>query len=231
MGKDWGSMLSVAFLIVVSAVGLALIPVLILQPSLMHSQVSLQHVLIGTLYITICALGIIAAVYPAKCKNMFRRPQNPLSQENNSSIPMQITGHHPDCQNYSANRIKVGGRAICAACSGLLIGAICAFIGAVLYFFVGFNVAWSSLWLLALGEVCMFLGLAQIKFAGYVKVTFNVLFVVGSLLTLVETDLLGESLLVNLYAVGLIVFMLWLRIQLSEWNNGRICRKCQLCFQ
>jgi hypothetical protein len=74
------------------------------------------------------------------------------------------------------------------------------------------------------------LGLAQIKFAGYVKLFINVIFVVGSFVTLVETDLLGGSILVDFYVLGLIVFVLWFRLLLSEWNNGRICQTCQLCF-
>jgi hypothetical protein len=85
--------------------------------------------------------------------------------------------------------------------------------------------------LLVLGEILMLLGLAQIKFAGYVKALINVIFVVGSFVALVEVDLLGGSLLVDLYVLGLIVFMLWFRIMLSGWNNGRICHKCQFCFQ
>lgn len=217
------------FIIVVSAVGLILIPVLILQPNLIHVHVSIRHGLAGTLYLFICVLGISAVFYPAKCKSLFGKSQNPIAQESTPSI--QTRGHHPDCQNYSANRIKVGGRVICAACSGLFIGAVAVIIGTVLHFFVGLEIVWSSIWLLVFGEICILLGLAQIKFAGYVKMLINLIFVVGSFVTLVETDLLGGSILVDLYVLGLIVFMLWFRILLSEWNNGRICQTCQLCFQ
>jgi hypothetical protein len=229
MGTDWGPLASAMFFIVVSVVGLVLIPVLVLQPNLIHVQVSIRHGLVGTLYLIICVLGISAVFYPAKCKSLFGKSQNPLTQARNPSV--QIRGHHPDCKNYSANRIKVGGQVICAACSGLFIGAVSVFIGSVLHFFVGLEIVRSSIWLLVLGEICIFLGLAQIKFAGYVKMLVNVIFVVGSFLTLVETDLLGGSILVDFYALGLIVFMLWFRILLSEWNNGRICQMCQLCFQ
>ena len=222
-------MASMMFLVVVSVVGLALIPVLVLQPSLILVQVSIRHGLAGTSYIVICVLGVLAVFYPSKCKSIFGKSQNPLPQANEPRV--QIRGHHPDCQNYSANRIRVGERVVCAACSGLLIGAVTVFIGAVLHFFVGLELVWSSIWLLLLGEILMLLGLAQIRFAGYVKVFINVIFVVGSFVTLVETDLLGGSILVDLYALGLIVFMLWFRILLSEWNNRRICRICQLCFQ
>jgi hypothetical protein len=229
MGKNLGSTASLMFLIMVSIVGLALIPVLVLQPNIIHVQSSIRQGLAGTLYIAICILGVSAVFYPAKCKSIFGKSQNPLPQASNLSV--QIRGHHPDCQNYSANRIRVGGQVICAACSGLLIGAVTVFIGAVLHFFVGLNIFWGSVWLLMLGEIWMLLGLAQIKFAGYAKVLVNVVFVVGSFVTLVETDLLGGSILVDLYTLGLIVYMLWFRILLSEWNNGRICQRCQLCFQ
>jgi hypothetical protein len=229
MGKDRGPLASVLFLTLVSVVGLVLVPVLVLQPTLIHVQVSIRHGFVGTLYLIICLFGVSAVFYPSKCKSLFGKAQNPLTQARKSSV--QIRGHHPGCQNYSANRIKVGGQVICAACGGLFIGAVSVFIGTVLYFFVGLEVVGSSFWLLVLGEICILLGLAQIKFGGYVKMLVNVIFVVGSFVTLVETDLLGGSILVDFYVLGLIVFMLWFRILLSEWNNGRTCERCHLCFQ
>ena len=144
---------------------------------------------------------------------------------------MRISGHHPDCQNFSGNRIRVNGRELCAACSGLLVGAIIAIAGSALHFFIGLNLVSASVWLLVLGEFCMVLGLVQIKFAGYAKMIANVIFVVGSFVTLVGADLMSKSILVDLYTLGLIAFALWLRILLSEWNNRRICQKCQSCFQ
>ena len=76
----------------------------------------------------------------------------------------------------------------------------------------------------------MLLGLAQIKVGGYIKMAVNALFVVGSFISLVAADLAGQSLLVDAYVLGLIVFMLWLRILLSEWNNKRICVACGRCI-
>ena len=66
---------------------------------------------------------------------------------------------------------------------------------------------------------------------GYAKVILNVVFVVGSFVTLAGADVLGESLLIDVYVLGLIGFLLWLRILLSERNNRRICQACKLCFQ
>ena len=117
----------------------------------------------------------------------------------------------------------------CAACSGLLIGAIVALAGVVLFSLGFFSLGTKSLWALAAGEVLMLLGLAQIKMRGYVKMSVNALFVVGSFITLVAADLAGQSWLVDSYVLGLIVFMLWLRILLSEYNNKKTCVACGHC--
>jgi uncharacterized membrane protein len=228
--KSQASTITVAFLVALSIVGLALVIVLVLQPNLEHFQPSVRHGLVGSLYSVICFLGIAAVFYPSKCKGLFQK-QNPLSQASGTSDSVRISGHHPDCQNFSGNRIRINKREVCAACSGLLVGAIIALVGSVLQFFIGLNIVLASVWLLALGEICMVLGLAQIKFAGYAKVMVNVVFVVGSFVTLAGADVLGESLLVDIYVLGLIGFLLWLRILLSERHNRRICQTCRLCFQ
>jgi len=117
----------------------------------------------------------------------------------------------------------------CASCSGLLIGAIVA-LALIGLFSVGLvEGGIGNLWVLALGEGLMFLGLAQIKLSGYVKAAVNALFVVGSCFSLVAADWVGQSLLVDGYMLGLIVFMLWFRILLSEWNNKKVCRVCGRC--
>jgi hypothetical protein len=219
-----------AFLVAVSIVGLALVIVLVQHPNLERFQPSVRHILVGSLYSLICLFGIAAVFYPTRCTGLFQK-QNPLSQASAPSGSVRVSGHHPDCQNFSGNRIRINGRALCAACSGLLVGAIIALVGSALQFFIGINVVSASVWLLALGEICMVLGLAQIKFAGYAKVVVNAVFVVGSFVALAGADVLGGSLLVDLYVLGLIGFLLWLRILLSEWNNRRICGPCQACFQ
>lgn len=224
-------LVSIVFLLGVSIVGLVLVPVLVSQSNLQQFKLSVSHSLVGALYSTICLFGIIAVFYPTKCKGMFRKSQRPLSMTSNSSNLMQVKGHHPNCEKFSGNRIRIADKIFCAACSGLLIGSIIVLIGSIFYFFVGLNLAWNSIWLIVSGEVLMLLGLAQIKFVGFVKIIINVLFVVGSFMMLIETDILSKSVLVDMYALGLIILLLSLRIWLSDWNNSRICRACQSCSQ
>jgi hypothetical protein len=101
--------------------------------------------------------------------------------------------------------------------------------GTVLFSLGFFDSGTGSLWVLAGGEVLLLLGLAQIKMRGYVKMAVNALFVVGSCISLVVVDLAAQSLLVDGYVLGLIVFMLWFRILLSEWNNKETCVACGRC--
>ncbi len=75
----------------------------------------------------------------------------------------------------------------------------------------------------------MLLGLFQFKFGGFYKLTANLVFVLGSLAILVTTDYLAASLFVDLYVVGVIVFVLLMRIMISEWNNKTTCKKCENC--
>jgi hypothetical protein len=172
-------------------------------------------------------LGTIAVFYPNKCRLVFQKP----NAEKASASAMQFKGHHPDCEHFSANRVTIGRKAFCAACSGLLVGAVAALAGTALFSVGYFGFAAGSLWVLSGGEVLMVVGLAQIKMSGLIKVAANALFVVGSFFCLVAVDLAGQSLLVDAYMVGLIVYLLWFRILLSEWNNNRICQKCRLCTQ
>jgi hypothetical protein len=218
------------FLVAIAVFGLALVPLLLIQPNLQADQVPFRRPLIGGLYGVVCIVGVVAVFYPSKCRMVFQKP-NVSKDSTKPSVPaVQFSGHHPHCENFSANRITIRGSVFCAACSGLLIGAIVAMVGVAL-FSLGFFDLWTgSFWVLAAGEVLMFAGLAQIKMQGYVKMTANALFVVGSGIVLVVGDLARQSLLVDFYVLGLIVFMLWFRILLSEWNNKGTCMACGRCI-
>jgi hypothetical protein len=218
------------FLVAVAVLGLALVPLLLLQPNLQGDQSPFRRPLVGGIYSVVCIVGIVAVFYPGKCRMVFQKPSLSADSRNPSILAVQIEGHHPDCEKFSSNRLAIGGSVYCAACSGLLIGAIVAIAGIVLFSLGFFASVTRNFWVLAAGEVFMFAGLAQIKMRGYVKMAANALFVVGSCISLVAADLAAQSLLVDAYVLGLIVFMLWFRILLSEWNNKRTCVACGRCI-
>lgn len=216
------------FLVAIAFAALALIPILLVSPNLQTDQTSLRHPLISAAYTVVCVGGIAAVFYPNKCM-MFKKPVSSTRLNEPSASTLEFRGHHPNCENYTANRITIRGLAFCSACSGLLIGAIAAIIGVAAYSLGLLSLAAGSFWAIAGGESLMLVGLAQIKTGGYVKLAVNALFVFGSAIMLIEADWAGQSLLVDVYVLGLIVFMLWLRILLSEWNNKRTCLACGRC--
>ena len=217
------------FLIAVSIFGLAIVPLLLIQPNLPVDISPFRQPLVSALYTVVCIMGIVAVFYPGKCRMAFQKSNVSKNSNKQFSSLMHIEGHHPDCEKFSDNRIIIGGSAFCAACAGLLIGAIAAIIVIVLFSIGFFNLETGGLWILADGEVLMLLGLTQIKMGGYAKIVVNALFVVGSCISLVVADLVGQSLLVDGYVLALIVFMLWLRILLSEWKNKQTCMACGRC--
>jgi len=208
-----------------------MVPLLIMQPNLNLIQFEGQRSLIGAFFCTICISGVAAVFYPCKCRGVFQHAPNPPAKAGIFLNHLRIEGHHPDCKNFSKNRLKVRGRSFCAACTGLLVGTIIALLGAIFYFFGGLNMISGGIWLVLLGEIGMALGLIQIKVAGSVKAFLNAAFVVGSFATLATVDEMGKSLFLDLYVIGLILYLLWFRISLSEWSNTRTCRNCQMCFQ
>jgi hypothetical protein len=218
------------FLVAVTIFGLALIPFLLVQSNLQADQLSFRRPLVGAIYSVICIAGVVAVFHPSKCRLMFQKPNRSPDSSVPSMSAVQMKGHHPDCEEFAGNRIMVRSAVFCAACSGLLIGAMVAMVGAVLFSLGFFDLETGSLWVLVVGEVFMLGGLSQIKMSGYIKMALNALFVVGSSISLVVADLVGQSLVVDTYVLGLIVFTLWIRILLSEYNNKRVCVKCGHCI-
>jgi len=218
------------FLVAVSVLGLAFVPFILFQPNLQADQSTFRRPIVGALYCLVCIVGVVAVFYPGKCRMMFQKPNLSKNNENQSTSVIPSKGHHPDCEEFSGNRITIKGSVFCVACSGLLVGAIISIVTAVLFSLGFIDFGTVSLWVLVIGEVLMLVGLAQIKMRVYVKMAVNALFVVGSCISLVGADLAGQNLLVDAYVLGLIVFMLWFRILLSEWNNKRICLECRRCY-
>jgi hypothetical protein len=223
--------LFVKFAVIVCVLGLFLVLTLVLQPESHKMYPSFSKVLIGSLYSLLCLAGIFAVFYPKNCEGAFIFKARPPEKESELADfeKIRFSGHHPACEYFSPNRLKIGETTFCASCAGLLVGALAALAGAIFYFFVGFMPP-VGLPVLLVGYACLFFGLSQFRLGGYVKLAANALFVFGSFLTLMAVDGLRANLLIDLYAFGLIVFLLITRIYISQWNNKRICAKCSSCL-
>jgi len=212
------------FSIGVSIFGILIVLLLALNPPITYEEFFWRKPLVGSVFSLICMLGIFAALFPKQCSQAFHfRRENmhfPSHQTN-------ATSHHPDCERFSAHVIQVGARTLCAACTGLLLGAFVAFIGTVFYFFGGWQIEEVSFPIVLIGLVWVTFGFLQFKFRGFVRSILNALFVLGASLILVGIDELTESLIIDLFLVALIVFWILTRIQISQWDHWRICSGCE----
>ncbi len=233
MAKTFKTDLFLKFAVVVCIFGLLTVLALLFQPGSHKIYPQFSRALIGSLYASLCLVGVIAIFFPKNCERAFIfDPTHPSENEGESAESrkkIQFSGHHPDCQHFSPNRLIIKKTTLCASCSGLLVGASAALVGTIFYFFLGFMPVAGFMFLLV-GYACLFFGLFQFRFGGYVKFVANALFVFGSFLTLTAIDNLSANLSIDLYAFGLIIFLLLTRIYISQWNNKRICAKCSRCL-
>jgi hypothetical protein len=137
-----------------------------------------------------------------------------------------LKGHHLDCERFFPHTLQVKGRVLCAACSGLFLGALVAIIGTTVYFFAGVEFGQFELPLVAVGAVLVVFGFIQFRFPGFIRLLVNALFVVGAFFVLLGADSLLENLQIDLYLLSLIALWILTRVLLSQWDHSRICRSC-----
>lgn len=188
--------------------------------------------LIGSVFSSICISGLITVFFPKKCSETFylhEREKPTSSKDENFSVhraSIVLKGHHPDCGKFSAHTVRIGRHVFCAACTGLLLGAVIAFTGAVLYFFLGQNFEQLGILAVLVGQVGLILGLIQFKFRGYARLLINTFFVFAAFLTLTGIDRLAENTFIDVYVTVLIIFWVWTRITISEWDHSTTCYAC-----
>ncbi len=222
------------FTVSISLFGLFTTLMLALYPPTIQENLLWRKPLIGSIFSLICILGIIAAFFPKKCSKTFDIPKTEKAAVSNAKdsnfgkVSVTLKGHHPDCIRYSAHVIHVSKHVFCVACTGLFLGALVVLAGTALYFFVGWDFAQTGFLAVLFGQVGILLGFIQFKFKGYVRLMVNAFFVFAAFLTLVGLDKFAENLFIDLYSIILIVFWLWTRILISQWDHWRICHRCEI---
>jgi len=222
------------FAVSVSLFGLFTTLMLTLYPPTIQENLLWRKPLIGSIFTLICISGIVAVFFPKKCSQTFDFPKTEKPPISNTEDPdfhkisITLKGHHPDCGKYSAHVIQVNNHVLCAACTGLLLGALVSIAGTTLYFFGGWDIGQTGFPAVLFGEVGIVLGFIQFKCKGCTRLVLNALFVFAAFLTLVGIDKIAENTFIDLYLVFLIVFWLWTRILISQWNNWRICHTCKI---
>jgi len=139
-----------------------------------------------------------------------------------------MQGHHPSCGKFTAHTFRVKDRIFCAACVGLLLGGLLALAESFLYFFFDCYVAEQASLLVYVGVIGVGFGLFQHKFRSLIRLSLNTFFVLGTFLILSGIDEMVHSLMVDLFVVSLILFWLFTRISLSQWDHETICSDCKV---
>jgi len=180
---------------------------------------------VGSVFGLICVLGILAALSPKQCTNalIFGKGKGYALH----GYSAKIGGHHPICKNFSPHVFRIGNRRFCVACTGLTVGGLLALVGAFLYFFADWHVEQDIVLVVLAGLLGVSLGLFQFRVRRrLIRILLNAFFVMGSFLVLIGVDGLTQSLFADLFLVALIVFWLFTRISVSQWDHERICYAC-----
>ena len=107
-----------------------------------------------------------------------------------------------------------------------------ALVGALAYFFAGFELGQASGPVILIGALGVIVGLflpSTIKMSlGSARLVVNVIFPFGSFLVLAGVDSLAQSISLDVFLMVLIFFWLFTKISLSQWGHGQVCRPCKV---
>ena len=227
--RDGGLDMKVQLLL--SFAGLLLVAVLSIFPPTVAGEVSWRKPVVGSIFGTFCVLGILAVFSPNKCGKILGTRKKAVGSESANSVShgtsTVLRGHHPTCGKYEAHIFRANGRTYCAACIGLLVGGLIALAAALPYFFGSWRVAEYGSFMVLVGVAGVSLGLFQFKFRSLIRLAANIVFVFSALLILIGVDGLVQSLVFDLFVFSLIVFWLFTRILLSQWDHKIICSTCE----
>jgi len=183
--------------------------------------------LIFGLFVGLCVLGIVAALFPQTCSPS-KNPQAKLEPSRTTTLGMLrlVHGHHPSCEEFVDHEFAMKGKKICVGCAGLIFGAVSASLIAASYFFYDYKYPFYTGYV---GLVFVFLGLMHIPLFRVrilvLRFVFNALFVIGFAFLIVAVDGVGSS-SIDLITIGLFINWIYTRIQVSRWDHDSICLSC-----
>jgi len=214
------------FTVIVSIFGVSVVMMLALNPPIIHENLSLRKPLVGSLFSLVCIFGIFAALFPKHCSSAFHYRRGQMNFDSHQVLTTS-KGHHPNCKEFAAHVIHINNHILCAACTGLLLGASIALTLTTFYFLGSWRFGEMSFSVVLIGAIGLVLGFFQLKFRGFIRLMLNTFFVLGAFLILAGIDELAKSLFVDLFLTALIVFWILTRILLSQRDHWRICSNCK----
>ncbi|KON31465.1 hypothetical protein AC482_00640 [miscellaneous Crenarchaeota group-15 archaeon DG-45] len=182
---------------------------------------------IWVLFSTLIVLGASATLFPHICGRAAVRAEALDPSRTSTLLGVRaVHGHHPLCGGFQGHELAIGGKTFCAGCVGLLAGAASALVGATLHFVYGFTypppAPYIGLGLVALGLIHV---PALRTNRPILRSFLNAGFVTGFALILVGANEVGGPGLA-LMVIGMNIFWMFTRVQLSNWDHEKICLSC-----
>jgi hypothetical protein len=220
-----------AFLLLVSVFGLVISTVLLKNPFSFGAAPGYRRALMALVYDLVCISGILAVLFPIACSRVSGARFSPAESPQLLGIRatrflglLVVHGHHPSGSELTKHELLVRGRSYCATCYGLLTGAVVS-----LTIMTAFAVSGSQGWVgtysayLAyyVGVAAVIIGLLQpivLEVGAKARFVLAFVFVVGTSLMLLATELLTANLMADLFVILLAIFWLLSRISLSHWS-------------
>lgn len=183
--------------------------------------------LVWALFSALSVLGASATLFPSRCSRSKDLPSE-LDEGRYTMIDgvRLVHGHHPSCGHFSGHEFTLGRKSYCAGCFGLLLGSLISLAVASSHFIFGIRFPLFSGYM---GVASIIFGLFYVPVftprEPWLRVLCNLLLVTGFALTLTGVDNVGY-LGFDLTVVGLCVFWILTRIQLSRWSHDAVCAVC-----
>lgn len=218
----------------ISIIGLLILTLLVFYAPNSKIVYPNQNLLILSIFVFICILGMLASLSPTKCSELSIFKKNSYSnpkQEFEEYLPGNtFKGHHPDCNNFKNHTYSFRGKKYCAGCSGLFSGALIAIIGTNIYYLYGINNQNTGQIIFLIGFISVLISLIQnLLFNININVSkffFNFILVIGSFLLMIGINELQSSLFIQSYYLVLVLIWILARISSSERNHYKICNEC-----
>jgi len=194
-----------------------------------------QRELMLSIFILICLLGMVAAVYPSRCTKLLYLKRNQKSNwelgvSDSSDDRKKFKGHHPGCDNFKTHTFSLMGKKYCAGCNGLFTGAFIAVIGTIIYDFYGIPDAYGGWLIFIIGFIALLVYLLQDLLLdinlNFAKFFFNMLLVLGSFMIFIGINELNSNIFIQLFFMVMVFIWIVGRIASSEKKHNEICDEC-----
>ncbi|MGA2239223.1 MAG: hypothetical protein ABSG74_08435 [Candidatus Bathyarchaeia archaeon] len=220
-----------AFLLLVSIFGLVISTALLRNHFSFGAGLGYRRTLMVLVYDLVCIAGILAVLFPIACSRLsgarFSSAESPQLfgiRATRFLGFLVVHGHHPSGSELAKHELLVRGRSYCATCYGLLTGAVVSLTIMTAFAVSGWQ-GWvgtySAYLVYYVGVAAVITGLLQplvLEVGAKARFVLAFVFVVGTSLMLLVTELLSANLMADLFVILLVIFWLLSRISLSHWS-------------